>query len=116
MDIYLKERIVERLRRNREILDMQHFLVPVSWKVSTYNLAGLILSAAGYELQLDKYNVRLPLNAPLLDKKWYEFESKKGYCRVEQEVEVAACARQLWEREYGDQEAIELPFYENARA
>jgi hypothetical protein len=113
---YLKEKISEHLLRNPDAFDMRHLMVPLSWRLSVYNFAGLILKHAGYSLQLSGNGIRLPLNAPLLDKRWIEFEEETGFCRNQDEVEIMACARQVWEDEYGEEEAKALPFYEEVKA
>jgi len=76
--------------------------------LSTYDFTGAILHVAGYSLQLDAGNIRLPLNAPWLDREWVEHEALLGWS---QDVDISALARQLWAREYGDEEAYKLPLY-----
>lgn len=111
----LKEDISAHLKRNPDVLDMRHFIVPLTWRLSVYNFTGLILLHAGYSLQISNGEVRLPLNAPHLDKKWVQYERETGFCPPHQ-IEIPALARQIWEENYGELLAKELPFYEDVKA
>lgn len=109
---YLKERIIRHLTEHPRALDMTEFMAPYSRLLCKHDLAGHILRAAGYHLQLHhSFNQpQLPLNAPWLDKKWIEFETQIGTC--EGVIHIPALARQVWEEDYGEREAMELPFYD----
>jgi len=115
----LKERLKELLETDDEILNMGGgFLTFDRWDHNRYDFVGLILKVSGYALQSGSCcenpectdGVRLPLNAPLLDRKWVEYEKRLGLA-MERYQEIPALARQLWEVEYGEKEAKELPFY-----
>jgi hypothetical protein len=107
----LKERLIELLRAQPKILDMTCFMTNVSWNDIRYDIVGLILKVAGYSLQSDSAGLpKLPFNAPLLDKKWVEFEAQHSGALKE----IPALARQIWAEEYGEKEAKELPIYDKA--
>lgn len=117
----LKEKLIELLEADDEILNMSGgFLTLDRWDHPQYDFVGLILKVAGYSLQSGPCcgnsdctdGVRLPLNAPLLDKKWVEYENLLGLVDLKYR-EIPALARQLWEAEYGEEKAKQLPFYED---
>ena len=111
---YLKERIIQHLLTYPDTLDMEVYMAPYSRLLCKHDLSGHILRAAGYHLQVgeDTRQPKLPLNAPLLDKKWVDFELQLGGCKGY--IDVPALARQIWEEEYGEREAQELPFYDES--
>jgi len=115
----LKERLKELLETDDEILNMGGgFLTAGRWDRPRYDFVGLILKVSGYSLQSGPCcgnpecttGAKLPLNAPFLDRKWMEYEKRLGLT-LEQFQEIPALARQLWEAEYGEEEAKALPFY-----
>jgi hypothetical protein len=110
---YLKEKIINYLCEYPQLLDMTESMGSYTKTQCKFDLAGHILRAAGYHLQVgdSPREPKLPLNAPLLDKKWVEFEASLGTDGVAQEI--AGLARQIWEEEYGEREAQELPFYDS---
>jgi len=82
-----------------------------------YSFPGLILKSCGYSLQLRTDPIcgaegRLPLNAPHVWNKWLEYEKTMDVAFDDITLEVPALARQLWADEYGEKEAMELPFYQ----
>lgn len=111
----LKEKLTQLIQQMPyNLLIVGETLRVRSGGVCTMNFPGLILMVSGYHLQGSDEEPRLPLNAPLVDKCWMEYEEKtlirESYLCGERH-EIAALGRQLWAREYGDREAEVLPFY-----
>ena len=121
----LKEKLIELLEANDEILNMGgSFLTTGEWNKPQYDFVGLILKVSGYSLQSGGCScgnvhcsdgIKLPLNAPYVDKKWVEYEKLIGHT-MEDYCQIPALARQLWEQEYGEDEAKQLPFYGDSGA
>lgn len=123
----LKERLREILTDDENIVEMSRCLsVGDLGDDDQYNLAGLILKARGYTLQLranEEVNTlnqaKLPANAPHVDKAWIQYESEVHPPDLqifdEHTIEIFALARQLWAEEYGELAAKELPFYADTR-
>jgi len=114
----LKERVLKALSEDNCLFE-PYFTVSETGSLLTplqFNLAGLICRAAGFTPQGNHGDARLPLNAPIVEKKWLEFERLMSEgtnpTRRERELEVFAFARQLWAEEYGDESARGLPFYD----
>jgi len=111
----LKEALIRALSQDKQVLDMRQLTIQVSWDDIRYDLIGLILKVSGYTLQVSlevECNVvKLPLNAPNIDRQWLTFEERTAIAHQTYR-EISALARQLWAAEYGDDEAIALPFYE----
>lgn len=112
----LKERLIDLLEDDENIFDATDLVTAGDYdgKACTrYDLTALILKVSGYALQTDEHydNIRLPMNAPYVEKEWVDYENKVGM--IDQRyVEIPALARQLWEAEYGKREAKELPLYD----
>lgn len=110
----LKERIISLLEKDPECLDMTLTMIQSAGRL-LYSFEALILKVAGYHLQGDELDgtLRLPLNAPILLRKWVDYEVKLRPYLTEGMRAIPATARQVWEGEYGEVEAMALPFYED---
>jgi hypothetical protein len=110
----LKERVIKMLEDNEDILDMSQWLCQPSKHYCTYDLAGLILKAAGYVLQFDRNTdqARLPMNAPEVYRQWIDYERQLKITSNDF-IDIPALARQVWAEEYGDKAGYALAFYDS---
>jgi hypothetical protein len=110
----LKEDIIELLQKNPDIYNPNHFMLEGEDHALSFDLVGLIFKVSRVHLQTDHNgSPRLPLNAPEVEKKWLDYEDKAERT-LEEFRSIPALARQLWAAKYGDREAMQLPFYDEA--
>ena len=115
----LKEKILEVLNENPLIFEPTFAVSETGAKCCPlqFNLGGLICRAAGYTPQTtDALKIKLPMNAPYIEKEWIDFEKSMSagctWAPAEDELLVMALARQLWAAEYGEDSAKYLAFYD----
>lgn len=108
----LKEKLIELLTKNPDIYHAYDFVLEGEDRRLQHDLVGLILKVSNCHLQTnDSGTPRLPRGAPGIEQKWldYEFKSQRTLTDF---ISIPALARQLWAAEYGDREAMRLPFYD----
>lgn len=107
----LKEKLIDLLKKHPEQVDMTIFLQKKRDTAcgTTGCLAGNILLAAGVPL-IEHKDILCPSDELVSEAGyWVEREEYNGCCYPK----IPGVARYLWAKEYGDEAAKQLPFYED---
>lgn len=112
--VALKDRLINHLLIQPESLDMSEFSRASALYVTTFCLAGLILTVSGvgmtYGPQGKAYGLREGETLP--SAQWVRHEVSLSERAVDPAtVIIPAKARELWAKAYGDRAAKLLPFY-----